>query len=646
MKKNQPVLAGALGLLTLMPFVAAGEHDYAREFEAKGDAPRKAFYAGNYAESAKQFEALAKQKKNGNQPIYCCELISAALLSENRELAFKATQRAVKLLEGFWDVKKEEQAASLWGNESDKVYKGDPYERAMLYFLYGAQLLERGDVENAAAAFRRSLLMDGDSEKQRFQSDFGLPFFLLAKCNYILGETDECEKNLQQAFIGACADKNFVSPLKKRIIREFRNRQKGNGVVAPPSTNLREICAIGGKRGIIKGFGLKKTEQNREIVDWLFSDAKTIDEVMNFDSMAILWNGRGPRMMRSGEHGEQRVIVPGEISEEKFSVSLRGGNDELSFVGGFGNVNFQATTRGGREMDNVLKDKAAAKNALHATGSGLMAVGAGTIAASTMNSFSNNASNPYAALAGLLILGAGAGIDALSDAVNAEADTRNWRCLPYDMQFACFSSKDRTKLSAASWINEVKQREKTFPIPDKKNNEAPHGNSVNFIHIGTNTETWQVALHEEKNCFAREVCLSKNPKSIAEIITKADSGNENAAFWLGVHFTESDPTRALHYYEKAASTHKSISCEARLAIALLLLNKNSAAFDETRGIEKMKAAAEIGIPLAQYYLGCFYANLPGATFDSVPYNREEALRWLRKAAANNVRLATRELRKL
>ncbi|MBR5622159.1 MAG: sel1 repeat family protein [Opitutales bacterium] len=645
MKKSQLILAGTLSFIALMPLANADEHDYAREFEAKGEAPRNAFYSGNYADSAKQFEVLAKRKKNGNQPIYCCELISAALLSGNKDLAFKATQRAVKLLEGFWDTKKEEQAASLWGSESDKVYKGDPYERAMLYFLYGTQLLERGDIENAAAAFRRSLLMDGDTEKQRFQSDFGLPFFLLAKCNYLSGEIDECEKNLQQAFIGACADKNFVSSLKKRIIQEFRNRQKGNGVVVPPSPKLRKICAIGGKRGVIKGFGLKKTERNQEIVDWLFSETKTFDEVMNFDTMAILWNGRGPRMMCSGEHGERRVIVPGEMAEEKFSLSLHDGNDDLSFIGGFGNVNFQATTRGGREMDNVLKDKAAAKNALHTTGSGLMAVGAGTLAASTMNSLYNNSSNPYAALAGLLMLGAGAGLDALSDAVNAEADTRNWRCLPYDMQFACFSSADGTKFSATSWINEVKQREKTFSIPEKKSNEEVYG-GVKFIHIGTNTETWQVALHEEKNRFAREICLSQNPEAIAEIITKADSGNADAAFWLGVHFTESDPVRALHYYDKAAKSSKSIFCEARLAIALLLLNKSSLVFDETRGIAEMKAAAEIGIPLAQYYLGCFYANLPGATFDSVPYNREEALRWLRKAAANNVRLAIRELRKL
>lgn len=641
MKKNQAILAGTLSFLALATFAAANEHDYAREFEAKGEAPRSAFYSGNYANSAKQFETLAKQRKNGNQPIYCCELISAALLNGDKELAFKATQRAVKLLEVFWDTEKEKQAASFWGRESEKVYKGDPYERSMLYLLYGIQLLERGDVENAAAAFRRSLLMDGDTENQQFQSDFGLPFFLLAKCNYLLGETDECARNLQQAFIGACADKEFVSPLKKRIIREFRNRRKGNGVIAPPSPEIRNICAIGGKRGVIKGFGLKKTTQNREIVNWLFSETKTLDELMRFDTIAILWNGRGPRMMRTGEHGEQRIIVPGEISEEKFSVSLHDGNSDLNFINGLGNVNFQATTRGGREMDNVLKDKAAAKDALHATGSGLMAVGAGTLAASAMNSFSNNSSNPYGMIAGLVMIGAGAGLDALSKSVNAEADTRNWRCLPYAMQFACFSSADGAKLSATSWINEIKQREKTFSVsrPENASEAAP----VKFVHIGSHTENWAGALREEGNRLARELLYSENPEKVAETVAKAESGNAVAAFWLGVRFSKRDPKRALYYYEKALALGK---VNARLAIALLLLDKKSAVFDEARGIATMKKAAESGFPMAQYYLGCFYANLPGATFDSVPYNREEALRWLRKAAANDVRLAKRELRKL
>lgn len=636
------VAAGTLAFIALAPFAAGAEHDYAREFEAKGASPRSAFYSGNYAESAAQFFELSKEKKNGNQPIYCCELISAAMLAGDRDLAFKATRRAVKLLEGFWDQKKEKQAASFWGKEADKVYKGDPYERAMLYFLYGVQLLERGDVENAAAAFRRSLLMDGDTEKHQYQADFGLPFFLLAKCNHLLGEDAECEENLRRAFVGACGDEDFVKPLKKRIIREFRSRRKGNGVIAPPSPEIRDICAIGGRRGVIAGFKLKKTAENREIVEWLFSEPKTLDELMNFNAMAILWNGYGPRMMRTGKHGENRVIVPGYLSEEKFTVCLNGETEDLNFIGGLGNVNYQARTRGGREMDNVLKDKAAAKTALHSAGTGLVAVGAGTVVASSLNSNNFSSGGAYGALAGLALIGIGAGIDAISDSVNAEADTRNWRCLPYEMQFVCFTSDGGAMLSATSWANGIKQREKTFPVPASEHavGRAP----VRFVHIGAHTGTWQVALREEKNRFARELLYSQNSDAAVEkIAAKAERGNADAAFWLGVRFSEKEPERALHYYEKAAALGMR---DARLALALLLLDRNSAVFDEARGITTMKEAAESGVPLAQYYLGCFYANLPGATFNSVPYDYSEACRWLRRAAANDVRLAARELRGL
>lgn len=635
------VAAGTLAFIAFAPFAAGAEHDYAREFEAKSAAPRSAFYSGNYAESAAQFFELSKMKKNGNQPIYCCELISASLLAGDKDLAFKATQRAVKLLEGFWDQKKEKQAASFWGKEADKVYKGDPYERSMLYFLYGVQLLERGDVENAAAAFRRSLLMDGDTEKQQYQSDFGLPFFLLAKCNHLLGEDAECEENLRRAFVGACGDEDFVKPLKKRIIREFRSRRKGNGVIAPPSPEIRDICAIGGRRGVIAGFKLKKTEENREILEWLFSEPKTLDELMDFDTMAILWNGYGPRMMKTGKHGENRIIVHGYLAEEKFTVNLDGGKEDLNFIGGLGNINFQATTCGGREMDNVLKDKAAAKTALHSAGTGLMAVGTGTVVASSLNSNNFSSGGAYGALAGLVLIGIGAGVDAISDSVNAEADTRNWRCLPYEMQFACFSSGESASLFVTSWLNEVKKREKTFPIPPA--GSAAEQASVRFVHIGAHTGTWQVALREEKNRFARELLYSQDPDSLEKIAAKADAGNADAAFWLGVRFAESEPERARLYYEKAAARGKR---DARLALALLLLDRKSAVFDEARGVAAMKAAAEAGVPLAQYYLGCFYAHLPGATFNSVPYNYSEACRWLRKAAENDVRLAARELRGL
>ena len=60
----------------------------------------------------------------------------------------------------------------------------------------------------------------------------------------------------------------------------------------------------------------------------------------------------------------------------------------------------------------------------------------------------------------------------------------------------------------------------------------------------------------------------------------------------------------------------------------------------------MRKAAEAGVPSAQYNLGCCYANFAGARYSSIPYNRQQAIKWLRLAEKNGIGQAREALAKL
>ena len=78
-----------------------------------------------------------------------------------------------------------EAARSLFHKESNKDWKGEPYERAMAYYYRGLLYLRKGDYNNARAAFKGGEYQDTVSETEEFQSDF-------AVMNYLMGWAEQC----------------------------------------------------------------------------------------------------------------------------------------------------------------------------------------------------------------------------------------------------------------------------------------------------------------------------------------------------------------------------------------------------------------------------------------------------------------------
>jgi hypothetical protein len=133
--------------------------------------------------------------------------------------------------------------------------------------------------------------------------------------------------------------------------------------------------------------------------------------------------GGAPQKFATGQYGEQlRFRCPG--------TPIRSAAIKIGVVTGkatpYDDLCFQATTRGGREMDHVLANKAVFKTTTGAVGSAAMVSGAIL------------AANRDTQGAGLAVLGAGLVASLISAATTPRADTRTWDNLPQYLSFVAF----------------------------------------------------------------------------------------------------------------------------------------------------------------------------------------------------------------
>jgi len=134
--------------------------------------------------------------------------------------------------------------------------------------------------------------------------------------------------------------------------------------------------------------------------------------------------GPGPLKYATGEYDQELRIRT--RSSPLVSARIKTGAIDLA-VAPCDDVNFQATTRGGRVMDHVLGKKAAFKSATGTAGDVALIGGLATAAASNNRTTQNVGLG--IALAGLISKG-------ISAATTPEADIRTWDNLPQFISFA------------------------------------------------------------------------------------------------------------------------------------------------------------------------------------------------------------------
>jgi len=135
--------------------------------------------------------------------------------------AERAFDAALLRIESVYAKNKQAEAArSLFHKESNKDWKGEPYERAMAYYYRGLLYLRAGDYNNARAAFKGAEFQDTVSESEEFQSDFAL-------MNYLMGWATQCS--------GDNGSSDFDTAIKAE-----------KGLVAPaPGDNVLMIAELG-----------------------------------------------------------------------------------------------------------------------------------------------------------------------------------------------------------------------------------------------------------------------------------------------------------------------------------------------------------------------------------------------------------------
>jgi len=149
--------------------------------------------------------------------------------------------------------------------------------------------------------------------------------------------------------------------------------------------------------------------QDLEQVRLLIPDCPLADEnrLREANTVFLVDIGDGPQKVRTGRHGEMATFVLPPLVVSSLSMEL--GGEPIPPALGV-DVGFQATTRGGRAMEGILKGKAVMKDVTAAAG------------ILVLDHALDTDSSGGAALAGGLLL--------LSAMTRAEADIRHWHLLP------------------------------------------------------------------------------------------------------------------------------------------------------------------------------------------------------------------------
>ena len=363
------------------------------------------FRAGDFAAADAAFSKLAAEP-TVSAPLYRLDRIPCLVLSGRKDEAYNAMRDLRVELEELYDPESEQLALSKWHGEVNKVFKGSPYEMAAFYALMSLSCAERGDYEDAWRCVQNGLLYDSDVADEKYRSDDALLLYLGAVFADKIGEVDsvdQCRRRLRAA-------------LAERNISAADIEKHGNSA----------YTALLGDSG---------TKPN---------------------TLVMFWTGTPPQYGRAGEYGEKQTILKGLGSSEDFMTVSVDGGEEMAVPGKVGDVNFQASTRGGRMMDNVLADKAEFKQDMKNFQTVSVGLSGFFLAASTATFDTSKemlvVSGALAATAVAFLVVDGV-LYVFYDTTDPRADIRTWKTLPGQLNVVPLSlTPGRHEIVARAYI--------------------------------------------------------------------------------------------------------------------------------------------------------------------------------------------------
>lgn len=210
---------------------------------------------------------------------------------------------------GTWAVGGSEVYKALFGNESSKTYRGDPYERSMNAFYLALADLWSGEPDNARACTINGIMADAESGDERYQADNALLFWMKGRMGRLSGAND--------------------------VKEDFEDARKAN-----------EFALANGARGSANNRVLDRPDRGNLVV--------------------IAECGLGPEKYSDGMADQIARFRTRPDRVDRAVVSIDG--QTIGETAILADVNYQATTRGGTAMEGVRNGKAVLKAGLAITG--------------------------------------------------------------------------------------------------------------------------------------------------------------------------------------------------------------------------------------------------------------------------------------
>jgi hypothetical protein len=319
-----------------------------------------------------------------------------------------------------------EKAKSLWHGESQKLFVGEPYERAMAYYYRGLLYLKDNDYENARASFRGGILQDSRSENEEYQADFKSLLLLDALSSKLNGEIDLFESSINE--YDSISHSVFVDFDNDSTIEKSACRKNGG----TPSWDFKnDVAACKLVNGTFVSYEETNTILEPKEDDNITITKVSLDELKKHNFFLFIDTGTPPQKLTGGNKNSELYFSPTfDLTAPKIQI-----DNNISKAYLQDELYFQASTRGGRQIDKIIEGKVQFKDNLASTGEALQKGGAVALHASAIAAMSSNNDNVRAAagavaLVAFTAMAIGAVAETVSDAVVTAADSRYWDTLP------------------------------------------------------------------------------------------------------------------------------------------------------------------------------------------------------------------------